>query len=835
MSGDVFVSFKADTGPLEASFATARAEVRGLQSELNRTAAEMRSTGAAADSELGQHFKALSVALSEAKGHFAEVNEQLRAHKVVAEEAAISLASLQEYAKRGLELAGISLTVDAIKEWIASTTEAAEHTERLSAQLGASTTEIQEIGGAAKLTGTDVDAMAVQLERLQLGLAKSASATAPARAGLRALGIDAEQFKQLSIPQQFEELAEAVSHFADGATKTAAVQALGRSFVEMLPLLDKGKDGFRELEDEVRAAGGVLSSQMVASLAHTREDLSLLGIAIGGASARFLTFINGPLDAAINGLTRLIAAANPGALASGIKDLADKAIDEANAVVGFAIETEGAWKGLVATILAGADDIVGSLNRVLEKTQEAGVASRSALNSAAAAALASADPTGAEGLRQKRNLFDTLNPTGGAGLPSLDSYVQEQANELARLKARLDAAKDAADAAHAAVARVLGGGGGDLHDRNLGALPAQQKPQVPEPQIGGRGGSGGADSGAEDADGAREAFQNQVDEARRAAQATIDSLNDEVRQHKISWDIWAADSRAALREEAEAITAAGVAAVNNDALTADQKLRIARETADKIAELDKEEAADATRAAEETQKAWENFFKPFNSALESQISAVISGHETMRQAVTKTLDSMLADLTKFFVTWTLKQAELVLAHIAGNQIIEASDATTALGSLGPMLAAAGRMISIDAGVVAGGVAANQAFIAGPGAVAEGLGAAAVVAGFAGGIGSADIGMWEVPKDQLSLIHQSELVMPAAEAGAFRELLTGAARGGGQGGGGSVAIHPTTNFQVNALDGASVASWMRSNGPGMAKAIDEAVRHGAAVGLKRLRG
>lgn len=25
------------------------------------------------------------------------------------------------------------------------------------------------------------------------------------------------------------------------------------------------------------------------------------------------------------------------------------------------------------------------------------------------------------------------------------------------------------------------------------------------------------------------------------------------------------------------------------------------------------------------------------------------------------------------------------------------------------------------------------------------------------------------------------------------------------------------------------------GPGMAKAIDEAVRHGAAVGLKRLRG
>ena len=55
------------------------------------------------------------------------------------------------------------------------------------------------------------------------------------------------------------------------------------------------------------------------------------------------------------------------------------------------------------------------------------------------------------------------------------------------------------------------------------------------------------------------------------------------------------------------------------------------------------------------------------------------------------------------------------------------------------------------------------------------------------------------------------------------------------GGGSVAIHPTTHFHVNAIDGASVASWMRSNGPGMAKALDQAVRHGAALGLKRLNG
>ena len=91
------------------------------------------------------------------------------------------------------------------------------------------------------------------------------------------------------------------------------------------------------------------------------------------------------------------------------------------------------------------------------------------------------------------------------------------------------------------------------------------------------------------------------------------------------------------------------------------------------------------------------------------------------------------------------------------------------------------------------------------------------------------------RDQLALIHQNELIMPAGPAGALRDMLTSAPNGGSAGGGGSVAIHPTTHLHVNAIDGPSVASWMRQNGPGMAKALDQAVRHGAALGLKRLNG
>jgi hypothetical protein len=119
------------------------------------------------------------------------------------------------------------------------------------------------------------------------------------------------------------------------------------------------------------------------------------------------------------------------------------------------------------------------------------------------------------------------------------------------------------------------------------------------------------------------------------------------------------------------------------------------------------------------------------------------------------------------------------------------------------------------------------FAAGPAAAAQ-----ATVAAAAGGVASADIGMWSVPADMLTLVHHNELIMPAAEAGAFRGLLS-ASTGGGETGGNNVSITPTTHFHVNAIDAGSVSQWMRGNSREMLRAVDEAVRHGAHLGLRRV--
>ena len=214
----------------------------------------------------------LGAALSGAKTHMAELSAEMHGHAEAALEAGSALDRLGEFARRGLELAGITIGAEAFKSLVESATDAAEKVERASAKLGASVGDIQRIGAVARLTGSDFDQMSLQLERLQLSLAKSEKASSPARAALAALGIEAQKFRDLPIPEQLDALAEAFAKFADGPTKTAAAMALlGRAGAEMIPYLDRGRSGLEELKKAAEETGVILSNQDVKALAEAAE------------------------------------------------------------------------------------------------------------------------------------------------------------------------------------------------------------------------------------------------------------------------------------------------------------------------------------------------------------------------------------------------------------------------------------------------------------------------------------------------------------------------------------------------------------------------------------
>jgi hypothetical protein len=289
--------------------------------------------------------------------------------------------------------------------------------------------------------------------------------------------------------------------------------------------------------------------------------------------------------------------------------------------------------------------------------------------------------------------------------------------------------------------------------------------------------------------------------------------------------------------------AAEVGAVQRQDALGEQSLASQQRVDDMLIEAARrrdDQMATLTRSGlQEQERDYQAFGSSISQAFNSQLRGLLTGTTTWHTAFTNTLEDLLIKFIEWCETsvahYALAEAMKTAATTAGVAARTGAEQGGAAASLGAQGATAIRSILSSAAETFAGVFGFLAPVMGPFAVGPATAAQATVAGMAGAVASADIGMWQVPRDQLALIHQNELIMPAGPAGALRDMLTNNSSAGSGGGGGSVAIHPTTHFHVNAMDGASVGSWMRSNGPGMAKALDQAVRHGAALGLKRLSG
>jgi hypothetical protein len=237
------------------------------------------------------------------------------------------------------------------------------------------------------------------------------------------------------------------------------------------------------------------------------------------------------------------------------------------------------------------------------------------------------------------------------------------------------------------------------------------------------------------------------------------------------------------------------------------------------------------------EREYQAFGGAVTQAFNSQLHGLLSGTESWRTAFKNVLEDLLIKFIEWGETTVVRQIAMEAAKTAatgaGVTARTGAEQAGAAASLASQSATIVRSILSSAAEAFAGVFGFLAPIMGPFAAGPATAAQATVAGMAGAVASADIGMWRVPQDMLTLVHHNELVMPAAQAGALRDMLSGGAAAPAGAQNGAVHIHPTTNFHVSAVDSGSVAQWMKANGGTMLKSMDEAVRHGAALGLRRL--
>jgi hypothetical protein len=341
------------------------------------------------------------------------------------------------------------------------------------------------------------------------------------------------------------------------------------------------------------------------------------------------------------------------------------------------------------------------------------------------------------------------------------------------------------------------------------------------------------DASADALRAARLAVSGEVQAIADGARQKLALYAEEAREHEITIAQKLALSRQALAEELADQRAAlsQEAALGEQSLTQktrldEQILSAERRSQDQIVALTR-------KAVDEQAQQYQSLANTVTQAFNSQLHGLLSGTENWRTAFKNVLEDLLIKFIEWGEETVVRQAATEAAKTAatsaGVTARAGAEQAGALASLATQGATIVRSILSSAAEAFAGVFGFLAPIMGPFAAGPAAAAQATVASMAGAVAAADIGVWRVPEDMLTLVHHNELVMPAAEAGAFRDMLSAGAPSG------AVHIHPTTNFHVSAVDSGSVAQWMKSNSATMMKAIDEAVRHGAHLGLRRLGG
>lgn len=228
--------------------------------------------------------------------------------------------------------------------------------QRLSEASGVAVEALSKLQFAASQSGVDTDALATGLKKLNIAAAEAATnLDSKAASAFDALGISVKDANGnvKNADTLFSEIAGKLSTYADGANKVALAQAFfGKSGADLIPILNKGAAGLKELGDQAAAAGIVISGETAEAADKFEQKLGLLKAGAQGIG------------------TQLEAVLLP-----TLSDLADQFIKTAKDGDGIRTLGEEIASGfkLVASVIAGTGDAFSALGRNIGASAAAAV------------------------------------------------------------------------------------------------------------------------------------------------------------------------------------------------------------------------------------------------------------------------------------------------------------------------------------------------------------------------------------------------------------------------------------------------------------------------------
>lgn len=228
----------------------------------------------------------------------------------------------------------------------------------------------------------------------------------------------------------------------------------------------------------------------------------------------------------------------------------------------------------------------------------------------------------------------------------------------------------------------------------------------------------------------------------------------------------------------------------------------------------------------EAKTIWDEILGAVSNAVSTSVKGIIMGTTTLEKALKNLFQSIVlsfADMAmKMFMEWMKKQIMMTLFQKTEAAVRTATEVTSAIAGMAAQKAAASAEISASAAAAgAAGVKSAAAipyvgWAMAPAAGAMDYAAAIAYQGMVGGVGgglmSAEGGVWDIPRDQMAMVHKKEMILPAEHAENLRSM---ASEGGGGGG---------NNFYINAVDASSIKRLLRREGGALVDSLKAQARN-----------
>lgn len=261
--------------------------------------------------------------------------------------------------------AAVTATVAGIVKATGETAEYGDNIDKMSQKLGMSAEAYQEWDFIMQHSGSDIDSMTTSMKKLSEAVVDQSDKSVKA---FEKLGISMEDAAGMSQEELFSATITALQGMESGAERTAlATDLLGKSAMELGPLLNTSAEEIEAMRQQVHDLGGIMSDDAVKASAAYQDSLTNMKTAISGASrnitAQFMPALTGMMD----GISKIVSGDSSGIelLKSGLRQFTSQLSDLIPQLGETAAELMPVFVGAITDslpmLLTAAADILTSL------------------------------------------------------------------------------------------------------------------------------------------------------------------------------------------------------------------------------------------------------------------------------------------------------------------------------------------------------------------------------------------------------------------------------------------------------------------------------------------